>query len=66
MRVDTTELGTLDLTANQLCFIAIWAFEASERYSQCGSYSLAKAARDTSIEIHNALEAHGFFDDVKV
>lgn len=54
MKVDTTELGTLDLTANQLCFIAIWAFEASERYSQCGSYSLAKAARDTSIEIHNA------------
>lgn len=65
MRVETRELGTLDLSEDKLGKIALYATQAADLYEIRGLNMLAKLARMTAIELFDALEKAGRYDDVK-
>lgn len=65
MRVETTELGTLNLTPDQLGEIALYASGAADKYMKDGAVTLGALARTTALEIFTALEKTGRYDDAK-
>ena len=46
--------------------VAIWAARAADAYKALGANALAKEAKTTWEEIHDQLEALGYFDDVAI
>ncbi len=55
--------GTWKLTDSEMNLFAIFAFEASERYTALGCTALSKEAAEKQTEIHNILNEAGFYKD---
>ena len=55
--------GIWKLTDAEMNHFAILAFEASERLAQQGCHATSKDAAAKQMEIHNTLEAAGYYKD---